>query len=70
MQKKCSPSLIGKLSKVNIVQVDVDMYVLKTLTKISYEYKYITPKNYMVWNDKISEIGKMLGGWMKTCQKE
>ena len=26
--------------------------------------------NYMVWNEKISEIGKMVGGWLKTCQKE
>ena len=23
----------------------------------------------MVWNEKIAEIGKMIGGWMKTCQK-
>lgn len=43
---------------------------LRTMTRLSYEYKYITPKNYMVWNEKISEIGKMIGGWLKTCQKE
>ncbi len=24
----------------------------------------------MVWNEKIAEIGKMIGGWMKTCQKK
>ena len=52
-----------------LVKVDVELYILKTMTRLSYEYKYITPKNYMVWNEKISEIGKMVGGWLKTCQK-
>ena len=51
-------------------QIDVELYVLKSLTRIAYEFKYITPHNYMVWNEKIAEIGKMLGGWIKTCQKE
>ena len=51
-------------------KIDVELYVLKTMTRLSYEYKYITPKNYMVWNEKISEIGKMVGGWLKACQKE
>lgn len=51
-------------------EIDVELYVLKTLTRLSFEYKYITPKNFMVWNEKISEVGKMIGGWLKTCQKE
>lgn len=51
-------------------QIDVELYVLKSLTRMSYEFKYISPHNYMVWNEKISEIGKMIGGWIKTCQKE
>ena len=53
-----------------LTKVDVDLYILKTMTRLSYEYKYITPKNYMVWNEKIAEIGKMVGGWLKACQKE
>lgn len=51
-------------------EVDVDLVVLKSLVKISYNFKYITQKNYMTWNEHISEIGKLIGGWIKTCQKE
>lgn len=51
-------------------KIDVDIFILKTFVRLSYQYKYITPKNYMVWDEKISEIGKMIGGWQKTCQKE
>ena len=53
-----------------LTKIDVELYILKTMTRLAYEYKYITPKNYMVWNEKIAEIGKMVGGWLKACQKE
>lgn len=50
--------------------IDVDLIVLKTLITISYKYTYISQKNYMVWNDQVAEIGKLVGSWIKTCQKE
>lgn len=53
-----------------LIQIDVELYVIKSFTKIAYQYQYITPKNFMVWNEKIAEIGKMVGGWIKACQKE
>lgn len=49
--------------------VDVDLMVLKSLITISYKYQYITQKNYMVWCNHVSEIGKLVGGWIKSCQK-
>lgn len=53
-----------------LLNADVKLYVLKTLTRLSFEFKYISPQNYMTWDNYITEIGKMIGGWIKTCQKE
>lgn len=50
-------------------KVDVDLVVLKTFILISYKYKYITQKNFMVWTEQVTEIGKLIGGWIKSCQK-
>lgn len=50
-----------------IEKADILSAFLKTLTMIAYNFKYITDKNYMTWNEKIGEIGKMLGGWYKSC---
>ena len=49
-------------------KIDSKLYLLKTLVRLSYEFKYITDRNYMTWNEHISEIGKMVGGWIKSCQ--
>ena len=51
-------------------QIDVDLIVLKSMIRLSYNYTYITNKNFMVWDSKIAEIGRLIGGWIKTCQKE
>ena len=49
--------------------IDLELIFLKSLVRISYEFKYITEKNFLVWSENIAEIGKMIGGWIKTCQK-
>ena len=51
-------------------QIDIEIVFLKSLVRISYSFKYITEKNFAVWSEKLSEIGRMVGGWLKTCQKE
>lgn len=51
-------------------ETDVDLLVLKALVRISYKQEYITQKNFMTWNEHISEIGRLIGGWIKSCQKE
>ncbi|MCI9177207.1 MAG: diversity-generating retroelement protein Avd [Clostridia bacterium] len=50
-------------------EIDVDLLVLKSLITISYKYQHISQKNYMVWNEHVGEIGKLVGSWMKTCQR-
>lgn len=49
-------------------RIDINLMVLKSLIKISYTCRYITAKNFMVWNEKVSEIGRLIGGWIKSCQ--
>lgn len=59
----------NSLERIKILnKIDAKLYLLKTLTKLSHEFRYITDKNFMAWNVHISEIGKMVGGWIKACQ--
>lgn len=49
--------------------LDAELMYQRFMIRISYKKKYITLKNYQVWSYKVTEIGKMLGGWIKSCQK-
>lgn len=51
-------------------QLDADLKMLKVFIRVSYKRKYINSKNYTAWSKKITNIGNLLGGWMKSCQKQ
>jgi len=43
--------------------------VLKVLFRMARELKMIDNKKYLSLETKIQEIGKMLGGWIRSIQK-
>lgn len=53
-----------KLNYLNLL--DAELMYQRFMIRISYDKKYISQNNYRTWSYKISEIGKMLGGWIKS----
>lgn len=51
-----------------LMEIDINLSVLKTFSRMSYELKYISDKNYIAWDNQIDEIAKMLGAWRNKCQ--
>ncbi len=43
-------------------KVDVKLKLLKTFVRISFDVKAIDQKKYIKLQEKLQEIGKMLGG--------
>ncbi len=51
-----------------------DLMIYKQYTELIYYTEMITDKfpkhkNYTAWSKKITNIGNLLGGWIKSCQK-
>lgn len=57
-----------KMKYLNLL--DAELLYQRFMIRLSYDKKYISPNNYKTWSFKISEIGKMLGGWIKSCKKK
>lgn len=51
-------------------ELDVHLKMLKVLIRVSYKRKFINAKNYGAWSKKITNIGNLLGGWMKSCAEQ
>jgi hypothetical protein len=43
--------------------------LLKYLIRISFDIKCIDSKKYIILEEKIVEIGRMLGGWIKSIKE-
>jgi len=57
-----------KLSLLN--RVDIKLKILKTLIRLCFDIKTIDQKKYLLLQEYLQEIGKMLGGWLKSIKKE
>ena len=52
--------------KTTLQEIDVELEKLRFFVRLSKDMKYIDIKKYEVWSRLLTEIGRMLGGWMKT----
>ena len=56
-----------KYSRISILgKLDAEISMMSFFVRFSYKNKYINTNNYYTWSKKIEEIGKILGGWIKS----
>ena len=59
-----------KYFKKNTLQeADVQLELLRLYNDLSYDMQFIDEKRYKLVSEKLCEIGRLLGGWIKS-QKE
>ena len=52
--------------KTTLQNIDVELQTLKTYVRLSKDLGFLPPKKYEVWSKYLDEIGRMLGGWIKS----
>lgn len=55
--------------KTTIQDLDIELAMLKNMIRVSHDLQYIDSKKYELWSRNLSEIGKMVGGWLKSASK-
>lgn len=56
----------NKLAYLKKISVELDK--LRILVRLSKDLRFISIRQYSFAAEKINEIGKMLGGWIKSCR--
>uniref|UniRef100_I2Q2M5 S23 ribosomal protein n=1 Tax=Desulfovibrio sp. U5L TaxID=596152 RepID=I2Q2M5_9BACT len=54
--------------KTTLQDLDIEIEVLRMLLRKSVRLKYITPHRYETWSRQINEIGRMVGGWIRSVR--
>ena len=58
----------SRLQQLTKISADVDM--LRVFLRLSFDTKAITDKKYIALQEQLGEIGRMLGGWMKSMRQK
>ena len=62
-------SISDKLEKlISLKNASLKLDLLKFFLQISWEIKSLDNKKYIKLSEKLNEIGKMLGGWIKSLK--
>lgn len=59
-----------KAKKTALYDLDVEIATLKRFVRLSYNLKFLSMHHYKVWSDKLTEIGKMIGGMIRAENQE
>ncbi len=54
--------------KTTLQELDVEVTKLKVYLRLSLELRFLPPKKYEIWSGMAVEVGKMLGGWLKSVK--
>lgn len=54
------------IKKTTVQNMDIENEKLKIFIRVAYELRYIDKHRYAVWESKSVEIGKMIGGLLKS----
>lgn len=54
--------------KTTLQELDVEIMKLKAYLRLSLNLGFLPMKKYEIWSGKVVEIGKMLGGWLKSVK--
>jgi hypothetical protein len=54
--------------KTTMQELDVELDMLRSYVRLAVTLKFIPLKKYEIWAGYLTEIGKMIGGWMKSIR--
>lgn len=49
--------------------IDIKLKILKTVIRLAFDSKIIDQKKYLKLEESLQEIGRMLGGWIKSVKE-
>ena len=55
--------------KTTLEDMDIEIANLRVFVRLSFRLHFIDMQKYETWSKAVDEIGKMLGGWLKTVKQ-
>lgn len=54
--------------KKTLYDADIKLDLLRFMIKTAYDLKFLPPKKFEILSRMLSEIGRLLGGWIKSSK--
>lgn len=55
--------------KTTMKKLDTELELLRSYIRLARDLEFLPFKKYGIWAKKLEEIGKLIGGWLKSVNK-
>jgi len=66
VQERCLRAYYSKDKREHLVEANLGLEVVRHLVRLSYDLRIINAQRYGVISEKVDEVGRMVGGWIKN----
>ena len=66
--ERCIEAQKKYYKKSTLQDMDVEIMKLRAYIRLSYQLGFLPMRKYEIWSEKVVEIGRMLGGWLKAVK--
>lgn len=56
--------------KTSLQELDVELDFLRSMIRMAMQLQFLPFKKYEIWAGMLNEIGRMIGGWIKSVRQE
>lgn len=56
--------------KTTLTDLDIELAILKRRVRLAKDLRYLDVKKYQMWIEMLVEIGRMIGGWIKSVKSK
>jgi hypothetical protein len=68
VQECCLRAYYGREKEAELLEANMGLELTRHLVRLAYDLRYFNAQRYGVVSEKINEIGRMIGGWLKQAR--
>lgn len=54
--------------KTTLTDLDIELAILKRRVRLAKDLRYLDIKRYQLWTEQLVELGRMIGGWIRSVK--
>lgn len=66
VQEQCLRAYYSKEKRAHLIEANMGLEMVRHLVRLSLDLRLLSNHRYEVISSKIDEVGRMIGGWMKS----
>ncbi len=67
VQESCLRAYYHREKREHLIEANMTLEITRRLIRLAHALRYFSNQAYAVSSEKLDEVGRMIGGWMKSA---